>query len=86
MVFESIYPGFESRRPHNVFNVLFIYLFFLFYFIFLSLLLQCKFNITVSTQIFLLYTPYVAQGPVVQSIVSLTSPLRGQLVKYFTTL
>ena len=26
------------------------------------------------------------QGPVVQSIVSLTSPLRGQLVKCFTTL
>ena len=25
------------------------------------------------------------QGPVVQSIVSLTSPLRGQLVKCFTT-
>ena len=26
------------------------------------------------------------QGPVVQSIVSLTSSLRGQLVKYFMTL
>ena len=26
------------------------------------------------------------QGPVFQSIVSLTSPLRGQLVKCFTTL
>ena len=26
------------------------------------------------------------QGPVVQSIVSLTSSLRGQLVKYYTTL
>ena len=26
------------------------------------------------------------QGPVVQSTVSLTSSLRGQLVKYFTTL
>ena len=26
------------------------------------------------------------QGPVVQSIVSLTSSLRGKLVKYFTTL
>ena len=25
------------------------------------------------------------QGPVVQSIVNLTSSLRGQLVKYFTT-
>ena len=29
---------------------------------------------------------YVEQGPVVQSIVSLTSSLRGQLVKCFTTL
>ena len=28
----------------------------------------------------------VDQGPVVQSMVSLTSSLRGQLVKYFTTL
>ena len=28
----------------------------------------------------------VYQGPVVQSIVSLTSSLRGQLVKCFTTL
>ena len=27
-----------------------------------------------------------AQGPVVQSILSLTSSLRGQLVKYFMTL
>ena len=34
--------------------------------------------------------PYIAKyinlGPVVQSIVSLTSSLRGQLVKYFMTL
>ena len=29
---------------------------------------------------------YIYQGPVVQSIVSLTSSLRGQLVKCFTTL
>ena len=29
---------------------------------------------------------FVNQGPVVQSIVSLTSSLRGQLVKFFTTL
>ena len=29
---------------------------------------------------------YVTAGPVVQSIVSLTSSLRGQLVKCFTTL
>ena len=28
----------------------------------------------------------ISQGPVVQSIVSLTSSLRGQLVKCFTTL
>ena len=28
----------------------------------------------------------IEQGPVVQSIVSLTSSLRGQLVKCFTTL
>ena len=30
--------------------------------------------------------PVHGQGPVEQSIVSLTSSLRGQLVKYFTTL
>ena len=29
---------------------------------------------------------YVVQGPVVQSIISLTSSLRGQLVKCLTTL
>ena len=29
---------------------------------------------------------YLDQGPVVQSVVSLTSSLRGQLVKCFTTL
>ena len=28
----------------------------------------------------------IDQGPVVQSIVSLTSSLRGQLIKYFTSL
>ena len=34
----------------------------------------------------LLYYSAIYQGPVVQSIVSLTSSLRGQLVKCFTTL
>ena len=38
-------------------------------------------HITVSKNLFLKY-----QGPVVQSIVSLMCLLRGQLVKYFTTL
>ena len=39
---------------------------------------------------FLMFTPpiifFLAQGPVVQSIISLTSSLRGQLVKCFKTL
>ena len=32
------------------------------------------------------FLPFVVQGPVVQSIVSLTSSLRGKLVQCFTTL
>ena len=36
--------------------------------------------------IFLKLTQVVNLGPVVQSMVSLTSSLRGQLLKYFTTL
>ena len=39
---------------------------------------------TVNLKMFVLNT--VHQGPVVQSIVSLTSSLRGQLVKCFRTL
>ena len=34
---------------------------------------------------FMILHRYADQGPVVQSIVSLTSSLRGQLVKRFTT-
>ena len=35
----------------------------------------------------IVWGPFIAlQGPVVQSIISLTSSLRGQLVKWFTAL
>ena len=39
-----------------------------------------------ETFTFLVFITITPQGPVVQSIVSLTSSLRGQLVKCFTTL
>ena len=39
-----------------------------------------------STEGFSMLKPLTHLGPVVQSIVSLTSSLRGQLVKCFTTL
>ena len=58
VVFEFIYPGFESRRPHNFF---FIFVVVVVSF-FLSILLQCEFNITVSIKILLLYCPYDAQA------------------------
>ena len=38
------------------------------------------------SQINMVSNPFLDQGPVVQSIISLTSSLRGQLVKCFTTL
>ena len=57
--------------------------FFFFYFFLFSFLLQlCLFkNVLV-----LIKTSLIHQGPVVQSIVSLTSSLSGQLVKCFMTL
>ena len=53
-------PGFESRESHDFFFFFFFeffihFLLFFFYVVFLSLLLQCKFDITVSTQFLLLY-------------------------------
>ena len=48
---------------------------------------HAKGNVKVTTIVPLLsYRPAKNQGPVVQTIVSLTSSLRGQLVKCFTTL
>ena len=41
---------------------------------------------TISVQILVRAIEHAVQGPVVQSIVSLTSSLRGQLVKCFMTL
>ena len=42
--------------------------------------------IKINTVHVLLYHPFRPQGPVVKSILSLTSSLKGQLVKLFTTL
>ena len=44
-------PGFESREPNDFFFLFFFYFSYLLIFLcfFLSLLLQCKFNITVSS-------------------------------------
>ena len=59
MDFESMYPGFESRKSHDFFY-LFIFLCF-----FLSLLLQCKFaNSTFLSLLSFSYfiTPYDAQA------------------------
>ena len=62
MDIEPMYPGFESRDSMIVF---FLFFFILFFLCLLSLLLQCKFAISissVSTQFLLLYTPYDAQA------------------------
>ena len=50
-----MYLGFGSRESHEFFFIIIIFLFIIFFMFFLSLLLQCKFNITVSTQILLRY-------------------------------
>ena len=53
MDFESMYPGFESWETHD-----FFYYFLLFFFMIFVIIITvqiCKFNITVSTQILLLY-------------------------------
>ena len=42
-------PGFESREPNDFFFFLIFFIYLFFYVFFLSLLLQCKFNITVSS-------------------------------------
>ena len=48
--FESMYPGFESRASHEFLSI--------YYFFVIIITVQiCKFNITVSTQILLLYYP-----------------------------
>ena len=55
-----MHPGFESRESHNFFYVFFFFFFFLSFVTvhyFFGHLLQCKFNITVSTQILLVYYP-----------------------------
>ena len=49
--FEPMYTGFESRESHNFF------LLFFFFVIIIIIVQICKFNITVSTQILLLYYP-----------------------------
>ena len=59
-----MYPGFESRKSHDFFSFLFFLCFFFFFFFchyYYSANLQ-KFNITVSTQILLLFTPYDAKA------------------------
>ena len=74
MNFEPMYPGFESRKSHDIFIFLF-FLFFLFlfsfFFSFLSSLLQCKFaNSTLLSVLSFSYfiTPYDAQASSVFSI------------------
>ena len=68
----------ETLRCTGTFRfIFFIYLFFFLFIFFFAILSKCCFFCD-----FL----FAALGPVVQSIVSLTSSLRGQLVKCFTTL
>ena len=52
MDFEPMHPGFESV-PGFGNRIIFFYVFFFFF----CHLLQCKFRITVSTQILLVYYP-----------------------------
>ena len=52
LYFEPMCPGFKSREPHDFF--LFIYLFLCCFFVIIITVQICKFNITVSTQFFLL--------------------------------
>ena len=59
VVFQSVYRGFASSWPHVS---IFFFFFFVFFLIFFLSLLQCEFNITVSTQILLLCSSYDAQA------------------------
>ena len=49
-------PGFECREPHDFFSffIFFLFIFYVFFVIIITVQI-CKFNITVSTQFFLLY-------------------------------
>ena len=60
--FEPMYPGFESRETGDFFLLLFQFFYVSFFFVIIITVQICKFNITVSTQILLLITPYDAQA------------------------
>ena len=50
-----------------------------------KILFQCKANTILTSQRMVIFSVEETLGPVVQSIVRLTSSLRGQRVKCFTT-
>ena len=52
--FEPMSPGFETRESHDFFFIDFFYVFFFFFVIIITVQI-CKFNITVSTHVLLLY-------------------------------
>ena len=61
MDFKPMYPGFESLESYEFFFFIIFLLFFLCFFVIITVQI-CKFNITVSTQILLLYLPLWCPG------------------------